>query len=132
MADRAFDFGPNWTDLLQTPFTGAEFRLLGGVTMIPHLCATLSRAVLHQQREVIAFAEKRCDAVLALVDKLDQAGSQTEISAAWLDFFTNSAGQYLGATGKLIELEMHDAAEVTSASTGDDLRDIARSAQLVA
>lgn len=55
-----------------------------------------------------------------------------DLVVACTDFISDAASDYSAAIGRMIKLEIEEAAVVSNAATGDDLRDVALSAQIVA
>lgn len=122
----------SWNQMWENQLSAASFRVPTFAMFMPHMQAAMSRTMLHHQRAALSFVEKRCDADLALVDEIDKARSPQDLYTAWRGFFQNAAHHYAEAAEALAKLEVKDAAEVVAASAGEELRDVAISAQMVA
>lgn len=79
--------------------------------ILPRLQAVGIRAILDQQREVLAFLKRRCDQDLQLVDRIAKASEIKDIHDAVLTFYEGASKEYTAEAGKVVELGSHVASE---------------------
>ena len=84
------------------------------------------------QHEASTLLAGRLEADMTLIGQLAAARSPGDLVVACTDFISDAASDYSAAIGRMIKLEIEEAAVVSNAATGDDLRDVALSAQIVA
>ncbi|MFD1104662.1 hypothetical protein [Sphingobium olei] len=132
MADESASAADFWNIAMETQLLGAVPRLSLLTMLVPNVQGSVGQMMLHYQREALTLLSRRWEADLTFVDKLGGARSAGDLATAWFDFARNAASDYSDTIGRIVTLEIKDAAEVAEASMGEDLRDVALSAQLVA
>lgn len=78
---------------------------------VPRLQAVGIRAVLREQREMLAFLKRRYDQDLQLADRIAGANEVKDIYDAVLSFYEGAAKEYTAEAGKIVELGSHVANE---------------------
>lgn len=78
---------------------------------LPRLQAVGMRAVLNQQREMLAFLKRRYDQDLQLADRIASADEVKDIYDAVLSFYEGASKEYSAEAGKIAELGSRVASE---------------------
>lgn len=79
---------------------------------LPRLQAAGLKALLEEQREMVAFVKHRCDADLHLADRIAHANAFKEVFDAMLVFYEAAAKDYSAEAAKLAERSSHAAGDV--------------------
>ncbi|EPR11024.1 hypothetical protein M527_04735 [Sphingobium indicum IP26] len=132
MADDGLMATDFWNTFMETQLAGAAPSISIVSELVSSAQGAAGQFVQQCQREALRLASRRLEADMTLVGELGTAQSPGDLVAAWTDFLSQAAFDYSGAIGRMMKLEIDEAALVTNAVTGDDLRDIGLSAQLVA
>lgn len=95
------------------PFQNLMPNMANAALILPHMQAAIAKAVLHQQKEMLKFFNQRCDADLALVDRISKAEDIKEASEAYTEFVKNTAKSYVDEAKKEARSGSASMAEIT-------------------
>lgn len=79
---------------------------------LPKLQAHSIHALLEQQREFLGFLGSRCEADLALVDRIAKAEELTDVVEAYRGFWQGAAKDYAAEAKRSVEIGTKSAAEL--------------------
>lgn len=120
-----------WTRVMEA-MSDASYGMSPLMAFAPHSPARLAKAALQHQCDALAFLQQRCGAHLALVERLEAAGSPMDFYSAWLEFAGEAMSAYAQAGQKLALRGSQEALEASGAGTGEELQAVMASAKVVA
>lgn len=80
--------------------------------MMPHLQASMLKAAVDRQRELIDFVGRRCDEDMKFAEKLGSAASVSDIYSAFSAFCKDATSQYAAEFGKAAEANSKETMKV--------------------
>ncbi len=87
---------------------------MSSIAMImPHMQATLAKAMLRQQKEILTFLNQRCDADIKLFEELSKSEDIKSLSEAYSGFFRDAAKAYVEEAKKEADVGSATLVEIT-------------------
>jgi hypothetical protein len=103
MADNQKPTGhwPDGADGAAAFFAEVPVDMSNWLMMLPHFQANMARALLKQERDNFAFAQKRCGADVRLAESLSSTANIGDVFKVWLGLLNEASSQYAAHIRKL-------------------------------